>query len=305
LNSKDAAQGSEHSQTATAEQSFGAAWSVINAAVLAATNALKRCEVKSSATDVQRMGSTVYCQLGKIGDILSILSLLEHYSKRDKAPVNLVIAKQYAGVVENLDYINPVIFDGHWQSLSEAIKFAKQRFDHVIVPQTYGKDTPIEHRTPSFQYDQWLRAGGLALWDKLPLTIPRNGNLAADYGVDRNTILFADQGESSPFEHVQRLAGLLQNTFAATHRVVLLSGIRLERFTDFVQLYDAAACLIVTETAHLHLAKATKTPTFALVTDKPERWHGSAWSKTHKLHIRYSQYGRRERELIEGLRSVL
>lgn len=252
------------------------------------------------------MHETVYVLLGKIGDVLGLCPLLEHYSKRDKAPVNLVIAKQYAGVVGQLEYINPVIFGGHWQDLSGAIKFAKQRFDKVIVPQTYGKNTPIEHRTPSFQYDQWLRAGGLSLWDKLPLTIPRNGNdLAARYGVDRNTILFADQGESSPFEHVQRLARLLQDTFAPTYKVILLSSIRLERFTDFVQLYDAAACLIVTETAHLHLAKATKTPTFALVTDKPERWHGSAWSKNHLLHIRYSQYERRELELIEGVKAVI
>jgi len=178
----------------------------------------------------------------------------------------------------------------------------------VIVPQTYGQNVTIEHRTPYFQYDQWLRAGGLLFWDKLPLTIPRRESakqFTADFLGNKPAILFADKGESSPFEHADRLVGLLDELFGKTHNIVRLSETRLERFTDYVCLYDAAAVLVVTETSHLHLSKATKTPTFALVTDKPQRWHGSAWAKNHLLHIRYSQYERRERELIEGIRSVL
>lgn len=244
--------------------------------------------------------------MGKIGDVLSILPLLQHYASRDRSPVNLVVSKQYSDVVAGLWYINPIIYDGHWQDLRGAIKFAKAKFDTVVVPQTYGRDVTIEHRFPSFQYDQWWRAGGLALWNRLPLTVNRKGHdeIAEHHMGERPTILFADRGESSQFENSDRLAEKLRGAFP-DHQLLLLSSIRLEHFTDFVALYDKAKAVIVTETAHLHLAKATTTPVFALVTDKPERWHGSAWSKKHLLHIRYSQYERREMELIEGIRSVI
>lgn len=250
--------------------------------------------------------NTIFVCLGKIGDVLSLLPLLEHYSKRDKQPVNLLVARQYKEVVEGLSYINPVEWDGHWQDLNGAIAWAKRNFDKVIAPQTYGKNHSIEHRTPSFQYDQWLRAEGLHLWDKLPLTIPRrNHDFVKSILGDRPAILVADKGESSSFEDSGRLVSVLRDTFGVSHQIVRLGEIRLDRFTDFVSLYDAASAIVVTETAHLHLSKSCKTPVFALVTDKPERWHGSAWSSKFKLHIRYSQYPRRERELIEGIRSVL
>ena len=251
---------------------------------------------------------TAYVILGKIGDVLSVLPLLQHYSECNKAPATLVISEQYAHVVEGLDYINPVIWKGHWQNLSGAVMWAKERYDKVVVPQTYGSSVAIEHKTASFQLDQWLRAGGLKLWDKLPLTINRRDDakeFAKSHLGEGPTILVADQGESSKFGHSDRLVSLLNQLFYGTHRVVALSGIRLELFTDFVCLYDAADLVIVTETAHLHLAKATKTPVIALAADKPQRWHGSAWSKSHLLHIRYSQYEQREDEIMEAVSRVL
>lgn len=240
--------------------------------------------------------------------MLSILPALKWKCDQEKSPVNLVIAEQYAYIVSNLDYIMPHIWNGHWQDLEGALKMAKQHYSKVTVPQTYGKTVAIQHRYPSFQYDQWQRAGVLHLWDKLPLIIPRPTNakeLVERHMGNRPAILFADKSESSQFEKSDELAGLLQQQFGQTHQVIRLSTIRLERFTDFVALYDAADAIIVTETAHLHLSKATAKPVFALVTDKPQRWHGSAWSKHFKAHIRYSAYERRKAELIESIRSVL
>jgi ADP-heptose:LPS heptosyltransferase len=252
--------------------------------------------------------NTAYLQLGKIGDVLSILPLLSFKHDRSNIPQNLVISKEYADTVTGLDYINADILDIHWQDLESAIKYAKTKYDKAYCPQTYGKNIAIAHHLPSFQLDQWQRCGELNLFDKLPLVIPRPANtqeLVARYLGGRPAILFADQGESSQFEMADQLAATLHREFGNSHQIVRLSSIRLEKFTDFVALYDSADCLIVTETAHLHLSKATSTPVFALATDHPELWHGSAWSQKFKLHIRYSQFKRREQELIEGIRSVL
>lgn len=249
-----------------------------------------------------------YCILGKAGDLLSVLPLLSHKAAQQKSPVNLVISKEYADVVSGLDYVKADIIDVHWQNLEQSIKYSKRKYDKCHIAQTYGKTVAIQHRHPSFQHDQWNRCQALHLFDKLPLIIPRPSNakeLVERYMGKRPAILFADKGESSPFLHGDYLAGLLQESFGKTHDIIRLSTIRLDKFTDFVALYDAASILVVTETAHLHLSKASKTPTFALVTDTPERWHGSAWSKQFKLHIRYSQFQRRSMELIEGIRSCL
>lgn len=252
--------------------------------------------------------STAFILLGKIGDLLSSLPMLSRRAEIEKYPVNLVVSKQYSNVVSGLDYIKTDVLSIHWQDLETGIKYAKRKYDKVFVPQTYGQTVGIQHRHPSWQFDQWSRCGQLHNFDKLPLVIPRPANaqeIVARHLGDRPTILFADKGESSQFESSDHLAGRLESEFGKSHQVVRLSSIRLEKFTDFVALYDAAACLIVTETSHLHLSKACDIPIFALVTDKPERWHGSAWSHKFKLHIRYSQFKRREQELIEGIRSVL
>lgn len=254
------------------------------------------------------MPSEGYTILGKYGDVINILPLLSHRAKQQRKPVNLVISKQYADVVAGLDYINADVVDIFWQDLSEAIRYSKRKYDKTFVPQTFGRDVAIQHRYPSFQLDAWARCRAIELYGKLPLIIPRPvdaAQIVARHLGQRPCILVADKGESSPFDKIERLLERLHTEFGATHEIVRFSRIRLDRFTDFVALYDAAKVLIVTETAHLHLSKATKTPTFALVTDKPERWHGSTWSSNFSLHIRYSHYERRERELIEGIRNKL
>ena len=252
--------------------------------------------------------SQCHIMLGKIGDILSIAPVLRWKSDQTRKPVNLVVSKQYAEIVYGLDYIQADVVDFHWQDLERAMKYAKRKYDSVIIPQTYGKTVAIQHRTPSFQYDQWQRAGAMRQWDSLPLVIPRPSNAAAlveHHLGTRPSILFADSGESSQFEFSNQLGEALRKEFGDTHQIVRLSTIRLERFTDFVALYDAADVLVVTETAHLHLSKATKTPTFALITDTPQRWHGSAWSKQFGMAVRYSQYELREMEFLKAIRDQL
>lgn len=252
--------------------------------------------------------SQCHIMLGKIGDILSILPFLKWKSDKDGKPINLVVSKQYADIVSNLDYVEADIIDCHWQDLEWAMKYSKRKYDSVLIPQTYGKTVAITHRTPSFQYDQWQRAGAMSQWDNIPLIVPKAKDSAAlveRHLGTRPSILFADSGESSQFEFSNQLFEALRKEFGDTHQIVRLSTIRLERFTDFVALYDAADVLVVTETAHLHLSKATDTPTFALITDIPQRWHGSAWSEKFGMAIRYSQYELREMEFLAAIRDKL
>lgn len=219
-----------------------------------------------------------------------------------------MVASAYKDVMASVPYVLTHIWNGHWQDLEGAIKLGKREYDEVVVPQTYGKTVAISHTESSFQLDQWKRAGELHNWDKLPLTINRPTNekdIVSRIMGSRPTILFADHSESSPAPFADRLCALLEREFSKTHQIVRLSTVRLEKFCDCIALYDAADAVIVTETAHLHLSKATKTPVFALATDSPSRWHGSAWSSRFRFYCRYGQYELMESELLNCLRATL
>jgi hypothetical protein len=263
-----------------------------------------------------------YVQLGKGGDILSLLPVLhDEFVRTGEKPV-LVTSEQYASITDRLDYLYPIVLPLDWQDLTGAVKEAKRRFETVIVTQTFGVQFPIEHRTPSFQLDQWLRAGALEKWDLLALHIPRLV-VPTSVGMDRpcrkseaqsrsfphhrgddNTILYADHSQSSPFPHREDLAETLAKEFPG-HRVVRLSEIKMPHPLDLLNLYDDARLIVTVETMHLHLSAATQTPVIALATDAPSLWNGSAWSKRFALHCRYKDYPQRKAEIVAAAKRAL
>lgn len=251
-----------------------------------------------------------YIQLGKHGDVLSVLPVLQaEFLKTGKKPT-LLISQEYAEVANECDFLDVKLFTGHWQDLAGAIRFAKTIGGKVWTPQTYGKDFPIERKHPSFQLDQWDRCGKLDEWGRLDLTLPRkapnvNANINPDWvrhhfgNFDsRPFILFADYSESSPFPHKEELHTALQDNFPR-HQIVRLSSIRTSRLLDLLALYDAADLIVTIETMHLHLSAATTTPVIALATDTPSRWHGSAFHPRMALHVRYGDFANRLPHIIQ------
>ena len=99
--------------------------------------------------------------------------------------------------------------------MKEAIRFGKQRFDSVTTLQCHCRDFQIQHRTPSFQLDQWLRAGCVEQFGKLPLVFDNRSQLQErilrDNTVKRGEkfILIADHSESSPFDKIDELVEVL------------------------------------------------------------------------------------------------
>jgi hypothetical protein len=90
--------------------------------------------------------------MGKIGDILSVIAMMQERGLED-----LVVSERYAQMANNVPGIKQHIYFGDWQDLRGAIKWAKKQFPRVLVPQTFGIDFPIQHRSRSFQKDQELR----------------------------------------------------------------------------------------------------------------------------------------------------
>lgn len=237
---------------------------------------------------------TAYILLGKTGDILSGLRVVQ--SQPGKKPV--VISRQYASVLDGIPDIEPVVYDGEWDDLKGATKFAKQKYRRVINLQTYGKDILIQNRTPSFQLDQVLRGGVIDQHNDLALSL--NGHEVSKTG----EILVADHSESSPFPHRDELWKLVNDRFGKTHKIVRLDQ-KLPNFKDFLNQYNAAALLVTIETAHLHLSAATKTPVIALTVDEPSKWRGSAWHPRFHFQCRYSEFLDRKGEFVHSMETAL
>lgn len=251
-----------------------------------------------------------YVQAGKLGDVISILPILQHEASKTGQPVPLVIGKEYASILEGVAYVEPVIWKGDVSDLAGAVLFAKKRYSQVIVTQTFG-NMPVHHQTPSFQLDQWKRAGAVNHFEEWPLTFDQRNtdrelNLARPYfGVladERPAILFADHSQSSPFLHKEELYAMLAKEFGGTHRIIRLSEVRAERVFDMLAMMDAADCLVTVETAHLHLSRASGIPTLALAASG---WRGSAFSERFKFFMRYPEWDSRKQELIDEVRSIL
>jgi hypothetical protein len=140
------------------------------------------------------------------------------------------------------------------------------------------------------------RVGYLEKWDTLPLVLPRTSKTT----LSGPTIFYADHSQSSPFFFKDDLLKLIQDTFP-THQVMRASGMRLKNLRDFLPIMDACDLIVSVETSFLHLAKATATPIIAMVSDQPDPWRGSPYSKHFAFHCRYGDFESRKAELVAAM----
>lgn len=249
----------------------------------------------------------------KAGDTLAALPVIYHSFVTTKAKPTVVVSKQYGHIFERVPYANAVQYSGEWGDLKGALLFAKRHYNDVVCLSTFGHDFNIEHRHSSFVLDMYDRAGLLHLYDTLPLVIDytpaptfvsKQTRPMPKIGFPRPTILFAEHSQSSPFLAKQELFTLLVESFPK-HDVLRLSDVRLAHVADFVGWYNHASALVSIETSHLHLSAATRSPVFVFATDKPSKWHGSAWSKRFSFYARYSEFEARKTDLIDTMRDTL
>jgi|SRR6267154_3093075 len=244
----------------------------------------------------------------KYGDIFSVLPILYHEAQQTGKPSVMMVSRKYSDCLTGCSYVKPLIWEGDWTDLRGAIVEAKKLYEKVIVLSTFGKNWPIEKKTPSFQLDQWERSGEIRNFGKWPLVFDKRNHdrektLVEKSGVDSSTILVGDISQSSPFHNgapVEMLAAKFPD-----RKIVKLSEIKAECIYDLLGLYDKAACLVSIETMHLHLSAASGVPVVALVTDKPELWHGTAWQKRFSVHCRYQDYEMRKDEIVRAVQDAI
>jgi hypothetical protein len=64
---------------------------------------------------------------GKLGDILNILPICQHLNTAGQR-VSLMVAKEYASILDGVSYVDPVVIHDSWTQLGKAVDLAKTQF---------------------------------------------------------------------------------------------------------------------------------------------------------------------------------
>lgn len=270
--------------------------------------------------------TNLYINLGKLGDIMSILPFLYAEYKVTGKKQGLLIATEFHTVLQGVKYVYPWRHDGPHFEISKAVSDAKARFPNAVVccqvngPQsevlehTYKPAGQTQAMATSFQKEAWKVAGKLDLWDSnLPLVFDNRdsereerllrANGLIRRGKQKPLLLLALKSESSPFEHADELRRMVTEKFSDKYRIMDLP--QADRIYDLLALYEKAALLIAVDSAPLHLAWACrKLPVFALTQDKPLLWNGSPWRPNHLWYCRYGDWKSRKEEMADAITSM-
>lgn len=249
----------------------------------------------------------VYVQLGRYGDIINTLPLLHLLAQEQQRPVQLMVARKYADVLDGVSHVQPVVYEGAFEDLAGALKLLAGQ-PHTNL-QVYGRGMSMRRQTTSFIREQWHRAGRAAQWGA-PLVFDRRNAAREQELVQRHCdgrplVLLGLSGHSSPFAHAERMKQRVAELCSPHAQVLDLATVQAHRIYDLLGLYDKAACLVAIDTSHQHLAHGSTVPVLALSTDGPTRWHSSPRRTGHVFYARYDQYEAREHELLDAMRALL
>ncbi len=260
----------------------------------------------------------IHIQLGKTGDLLTMLPLWRMAAERTR----VLVCSEFAPVLDGVSYVEPIIYEGPLHDLAGAVDKAASLGEWMStqingpIEQVYEytyKPAGLPHAvTTSFQKEMWRLMGKLDQWDNVPPLVFDQRDKAREEEVMR-TVLPAKRGKhrrpfmlvslggvTSPFKGHETLLTLIQYRFGKKFDIIDLSQLKAHRFYDLLPLYEKATCLVSTDSAPLHLARAVpELPVFALVNDAPLLWNGSSWMPNHIWYCRYSDFVERGKELTE------
>ena len=241
----------------------------------------------------------LFLQLGRVGDILNVLPLAwKHWQDTGQKPL-FMVAAEFAHVLEAVTYVEPVIFNGLFEDIMKAAYEARGITTDIAFCQIYGRGLINPQKCTSFARESWAQGGAKFPWGTLPLVLD-NRNAEREDALckavlgdsdRRPVVLLALEGKSSPFPFRVLLAQKLPRILEAEgFRVIDISKLRAERFTDLLGLFEKAHCLVAIDTGHQHLAAACNVPVVSLVTRDPARWHGSPWRPEHVARYYYDEF---------------
>lgn len=246
--------------------------------------------------------SPVYVLLGANGDLCAMLPAFLRLSQKEWGPVNVVVSKKYAPLLEGVSYVNPITFNGDYKDCVKAA--SENRSGPVTIVQSYGN--PAQRTQDNFVKEMWSNIHMKGEWDVHPLVFDNRSPerekalLESVNPKSEPMILVGTKGTSAPFEMAGDLVDRIRKRFPE-HRVVDLGEIQAERIYDMLGLYDAAQAMATIDTVHLHLSRASKVPVVALSNDTVSPFCGGPEYSNQIGHFWYSDYPTIAEDLLERL----
>ncbi len=259
--------------------------------------------------------------LGRTGDILSFLPVL-HAEFKNGQRCALMVAEEFAGVLDGIGYADKIVFPGDCWDLTRAMAQAWTLSSDVKCVQVAGPAELVKQfsyqpagyemaKTDSFVKESWALAGHFPLWKTQPPLLfdrrdkAREDKLLEAFPKKKKVILVSADGKTSPFPHRDLLFKLLKLNFEPKYVVVDLAKFKAERIYDLLALYERAHCLVACDSAPLHLAQACPDlPVVALANDSPSLWHGAPWRANHIAYLRYKDFANRAVEMLDAIEQI-
>jgi hypothetical protein len=246
------------------------------------------------------MNPITIIQLARFGDILNALPIAWLYH-RDNFSVRWVVHKDFATLVQGLSYIDEVVV---WDGANDDVEGAAMaQGDHgpIVCTQVHRMGTSVRREAnfcraswsfcPHYSIEQ-IKAAPLVLdnrdTEEEADLIDMVRHAAPYYNVlhGGELVLVAPRGKSSVFPEPEILIACVRS-IGGLAVIDMAEGHGTTRLQDWLAVYERASCLLAIDSAPLHLANATKTPTVALVNNDP--WLASEPRPHHILRLTYAE----------------
>jgi hypothetical protein len=194
-----------------------------------------------------------------------------------------------------VDHVLPVAEGGSNdpQNLHGAIEHTKRAYPRrtLLIPQVNANPIPLPHKLLNFIREQWTRAGMLPLFHTAPMVFDRRDTAREAEVIkqhwpktDKPVLMMNLSGHSSPYRFQTEMRDWVASALPQ-YTIMDVSDVRFPRFLDILPLLEKAAALLSIDSALIHLAQATKTPT--AVMSKDTTWYQSE-PKSHWIaHVSY------------------
>lgn len=259
------------------------------------------------------MKQKIYVMLGRYGDIINLLPVIKYEHDQNNYKPGLVVSYNYADLLEGCNYLQPIIFDGRFEKINEAISFVREKHpDHEIINcAVYGHDYHYKRQCHSFLKEAWHKSRCPVAFGQLPLIFDkrdkvRETKLLSELNIKENKkiIVTALSGNSSPLHQADYFLSHLKQRFnQQDYQIIDISNYKATRFYDLLALYEVADTLISIDSAPLHLANAVPDlNVISLVNDKGE-WYQSDWKPNHILRMSYKEVQHRIDEIVNVIKN--
>lgn len=254
----------------------------------------------------------VFVQLGRAGDILSILPYAQHLLSAGYA-VEWVVSREFERILDADARIEKIVLDVAVDDVAGAVDrwMRMERQMHpsgrpVAMLRTQVNQNPqMVEPQDTYQLEQWHRAGAVEMFHSLPLHINRTFTGAFVGEVEKfvrgggqplwqsDYVVINTSGHSAPYKHGDLFAELLKGTLDDIGvGYVDISQHRFSHPLALVPLLERARSLVTVDSLPLHVAYATHTPVYALLRDS---WYASSeprrnWIGSTRYHAGLEEF---------------